>query len=154
MHLIAVGKRMPAWVDAAVAGYAGRLPHECSLVLREIAPAPRTKGADISRGIEAEGERLLAAVPDRATVIALDVAGVQWSTASLAAQLGNWLQSGRDIALLIGGPDGLSDACLHRADMRWSLSPLTFPHPLVRVILAEQLYRAWSLHVGHPYHRE
>ena len=96
---------------------------------------------------------MLAAVPPGATVIALDVRGKAWCTEGLATRLQEWLQGGRDIALLVGGPDGLADACLQRADLRWSLSALTLPHALVRVLLAEQLYRAWTVIKGHPYHR-
>ena len=96
---------------------------------------------------------MLLAVPDGATVIALDVRGKTWSTEVLVTRLQEWLQAGRDIALLVGGPDGLADECLSRADLRWSLSALTLPHALVRVLLAEQLYRAWSVIQGHPYHR-
>jgi 23S rRNA (pseudouridine1915-N3)-methyltransferase len=96
---------------------------------------------------------MLGAVGERERVIALDVAGRGCSTEQLAGQLRDWLQDGRDLSLLIGGPDGLAAECLARADQRWSLSPLTLPHPLVRVLLAEQLYRAWTLVSGHPYHR-
>jgi 23S rRNA (pseudouridine1915-N3)-methyltransferase len=96
---------------------------------------------------------MLKAVPPRARVVALDVQGRSWSTEHLAASLAGWLGEGRDLALLVGGPEGLAAECLARADIRWSLSPLTFPHPLVRIILAEQIYRAWTLLHGHPYHR-
>ena len=100
-----------------------------------------------------EGERLLAAVPKNSQVWALDCGGSHWSTEQLSEKLTDWLQSGQDITLLIGGPDGLSGDCLRRADLRWSLSALTLPHALVRVVLAEQLYRAWTIISGHPYHR-
>lgn len=96
---------------------------------------------------------MLAAVPRDCHVIALDVTGQAWNTEVLAGRLQGWLGAGRDVALLVGGPDGLAPACLARADTRWSLSPLTLPHALVRVVLAEQLYRAWTLVSGHPYHR-
>jgi 23S rRNA (pseudouridine1915-N3)-methyltransferase len=153
VHLLAVGTRMPAWVETAFADYAGRLPHELRLRLREI-PAPvRGKGADIPRLRQQEGEKLLKALPRDAEVIALDERGSALDTRGWAAALARWLPSGRDTALLIGGPDGLAPEVLARADQRWSLSPLTLPHPLVRVLVAEQLYRAWTLHVGHPYHR-
>lgn len=153
IHLIAVGTRMPGWVSEAYDEFAKRLPPECRLKLVEIAPGRRGKGADIARLVQDEGERMLAAIPRQARVIALEVSGRAWSTAQLAAQLGSWLPEGRDVALLVGGPDGLADACRARADQLWSLSPLTFPHPLVRVIVAEQLYRAWSILQNHPYHR-
>jgi 23S rRNA (pseudouridine1915-N3)-methyltransferase len=122
-------------------------------VLREIAPGKRGKTADIARVTENEGDRMLAALPRDAHVVALDVAGKEWSTPELAGSLARWLESGRDVALLVGGPDGLSSACLKRANQRWSLSKLTFPHPVVRIILAEQIYRAWSILQHHPYHR-
>jgi len=96
---------------------------------------------------------MLATIPERSLVVALDVGGRAWDTPALAARLQEWLQSGRDIVLLVGGPDGLSGDCLRRADLRWSLSALTLPHALVRVVLAEQLYRAWTIISGHPYHR-
>lgn len=154
IHLIAVGNRMPTWVSAAYQEYAKRLPRECALKLVEIAPGKRGRNVDVQRSVRDEGERMLAALPRDCQVIALEVGGKSWSTPQLAAQLEAWLPSGRDTALLIGGPEGMDAACRERADQLWSLSALTLPHPLVRVILAEQLYRAWSVMVGHPYHRE
>ena len=153
MHLLAVGQRMPAWVSTAYQDYAGRLPRECSLHLLEVGLIRRPRNPDLARILDAEGERLLAAVPRDARVIALDETGRAWNTGELARQLAGWLQDGRDLALLVGGPDGLSPACKARAETRWSLSPLTLPHPLVRVVVAEALYRAWSLLNQHPYHR-
>lgn len=153
IHLIAVGQRMDDWVNQGFTEFSKRLPPECRINLIEIPPNKRTKNSDISRVIEEEGERLLAAVPARSQVIALDVNGKSWSTEQLAEQLQSWLAEGRDIALLVGGPDGLSDKCRARAELSWSLSKLTLPHPLVRVVIAEQVYRAWSITKGHPYHR-
>jgi 23S rRNA (pseudouridine1915-N3)-methyltransferase len=153
IHLIAVGERMPDWVDTAYADYAKRLPRECSLVLREIRAGRRGKGADLARLTRAEGSRQLEAVPAGACVIALDRAGRQMDTAALAAALRARLQQGRDLALLVGGPEGLAAECLARAEECWSLSRLTMAHPVVRVVLAEQLYRAWSIVAGRPYHR-
>jgi 23S rRNA (pseudouridine1915-N3)-methyltransferase len=153
IHLISVGNRMPGWVEQGYADYAKRMPPECALLLREIAPGKRGKGRSAKRAVADEGERMLKALPGRSRVIALDVAGRPWSTETLSQRLAQWLADGRDPALLVGGPEGLSPDCLARAEERWSLSPLTFPHPLVRVILAEQLYRAWTLLQGHPYHR-
>ena len=129
------------------------MPQECHLRLMEISPGHRGKGADIHRTLRDEGARMLKAIPKHCQVMALDVQGHPWSTEQLSAKLGNWMESGRDLALLVGGPEGLAQSCLERADGRWSLSPLTLPHPLVRVVLAEQLYRAWSLLRNHPYHR-
>jgi len=153
IHLIAVGTRMPAWVTAGYQEYARRLPHECSLRLVEIAPGRRSKSTGVEQARAEEGRHMLAALPKDCRVIAMDVHGKAWSTETLAGQLQDWLGGGRDVALLTGGPDGLAPACLERADESWSLSPLTFPHALVRVLLAEQLYRAWTLGSGHPYHR-
>lgn len=144
---------MPAWVQTGFEEYAKRLPAECRLRLVEIPAERRGKNADLPRLLAKEGERMLAAVPKGARVVALAVEGRRWETVQLAERLTGWLGEGRDIALLIGGPEGLAEACYERCDERWSLSPLTLPHPLVRIIVAEQLYRAWSLLSGHPYHR-
>jgi len=151
--LIAVGTRMPAWVSEGYREYARRLPRECALHLTEIPLGQRPRSGSVERAVAEEGRRMLAATAAGQRVIALDVAGRGWSTVELAEQLSSWLQDGRDVALLVGGPDGLAADCLQRAQQRWSLSPLTLPHPLVRVVLAEQLYRAWSIISGHPYHR-
>jgi 23S rRNA (pseudouridine1915-N3)-methyltransferase len=153
IHLIAVGTRMPAWVVDGYREYAKRLPRECSLRLVEIPPGRRHKGRTAEQARREEGRQMLAAVPDDCHVIALDVHGKVWSTEVLAEQLQGWLAAGRDVALLVGGPDGLAPECRARALQSWSLSALTFPHALVRVVLAEQLYRAWSITAGHPYHR-
>lgn len=151
--MLAIGSRMPEWVNTAANDYAARMPPQCQLLVREIQAEKRTKNSDLKRIREAEGQKLLDAVPDGSLVIALDVRGKSWSTEQLSRQLDNWMMGGRDVALLIGGPEGLSAACLQRAELSWSLSPLTFPHPLVRVIVAEQLFRAWSILTNHPYHR-
>ena len=153
IHLIAIGHRLDAWVNQGYEEFAKRLPPECRLNLIELAPNKRTKNTDINRAIQEEGERLIAAIPARARVFALDVAGKQWSTEQLAQHMSDWMADGRDIALLVGGPDGLSDRCKEMAEISLSVSRLTFPHPLVRIIIAEQVYRAWSILKGHPYHR-
>lgn len=153
IHLIAIGERMPRWVQDGFDEYAKRLPAECALRLIEIPAGKRGKNADITRIMRDESERLLSAIPKGAKVVALEVGGRSWSTEQLAAQLEDWLHSGQDLALLVGGPEGLSDAARAAAGQLWSLSPLTLPHPLVRVVLAEQLYRAWSVLRNHPYHR-
>jgi 23S rRNA (pseudouridine1915-N3)-methyltransferase len=153
IHLLAVGTRMPSWVVEGYREYTKRLPRECSLQLVEIPPAKRHKSLSAEQARQQEGQAILAALPKDCSVVALDVRGKPWSTETLATQLDDWLVSGRDVALLVGGPDGLSDACLERADQRWSLSALTYPHALVRIVLAEQLYRAWTINTGHPYHR-
>ncbi len=152
-YLIAVGHRMPAWVTDGFNEYARRLNAELRLELCPLAPAPRRRQEPPDRAIADEGRRQLAAVPEGALVVALDEHGQDWSTVELARRVSGWLAGGRDIALLVGGADGLSEACLQRAELRWSLSPLTLPHGLVRVVVAEQLYRAWSVLNHHPYHR-
>ncbi len=153
LNLLAVGTKMPSWVTEGYQQYAKRMPRECSLQLHEIAPAKRGKSGSASQWMREEGERLLVAIPNDHHVVALDVKGKTWSTEQLADQLQGWQQDGRDVSLIVGGPDGLSADCLQRANQTWSLSPLTFPHPLVRIIMAEQLYRAWTISQNHPYHR-
>ncbi len=153
IHLIAVGNRMPAWVELGYQDYAKRLPFECGLMLHEIPAGKRGKNADIVRLTRQEGEKMASLIPKGARVIALEVGGRAWSTEQLSARLDNWMGEGRDVALLVGGPEGLEPGLSASADERWSLSPLTLPHPLVRIVLAEQLYRAWSILKGHPYHR-
>ncbi|MDT8404466.1 23S rRNA (pseudouridine(1915)-N(3))-methyltransferase RlmH [Sulfuriflexus sp.] len=153
IHLIAVGQRMPDWVNTAYQDFARRLPGEYRLNLVELAAGKRGKNADIARAIADEGKRMLDALPKDCLVITLDEHGRAWSTMEVAGQLADWSRGGRDVALLIGGADGLAAEVRQRADMSWSLSNLTLPHALVRVVLAEQLYRAWSLLTNHPYHR-
>jgi len=153
IYLIAVGRRMPQWVDEAYNEYARRMPRHCSLKLIEINAGKRSKGADVARINRQEGERLLEAIPAGSRVIALERTGQEQTTEKLAAGMEKWLAGGQDVVLLVGGPEGLSRACLDRADACWSLSKMTFAHPLVRVVLAEQLYRAWSIIANLPYHR-
>ncbi len=154
MVLIAVGDRMPAWVAEGFERYRSRLPPECALSLKEISPGKRGKKPEIGRILKEEGKKMLAAIAPGSYVVALDIGGRLLSTPELAQRFSGWLGDGRDLSLLIGGPEGLDEAVLARADWRWSLSPLTFPHPLARVLVAEQLYRAWSILNHHPYHRE
>jgi len=153
IHIISIGTKMPAWVNEGMNEYMKRMPRECQVKLIELTAAQRAKTTDLKRAIQDEGERLLKAIPKNCDIIALDVKGREYTTESLSQEMNNWLTAGRDIALLIGGADGLSKECLNSARSKWSLSKLTYPHPLVRVILAEQLYRAWSLLNNHPYHR-
>lgn len=153
LRLLAVGTRMPGWVDEGFSEYAKRLSGDISLELVEISAGKRTKGADLARLKEQEGEALIAALKPQERVIALDVLGRTLSTDDMADTLKSWQVDGRPAALLVGGPEGLSRAVLERADEKWSLSRLTLPHPLVRIVIAEQVYRAWSLLRGHPYHR-
>ena len=147
--LIAVGERMPAWVQEGYGEYAKRLSRELSLQLVEIS----TKSRDPARVMAEEGAALLAAIPKGAHVVALDGRGKTWSSEELATQLARWRMLGKDLAFLIGGADGLAPAVLERADQRWSLGTLTLPHPLVRIVVAEQLYRAATQLANHPYHR-
>lgn len=155
MHLsvAAVGQRMPGWVEEAWTEYTRRIPSNLGLSLAEIPLAKRGRNADTARLKITESEALYTAMPDRARVIALDVKGQTWSTEKLAANLQQWMTDGRDVGFMIGGPDGISKGILQKAETRWSLGPLTLPHPLVRVVLAEQLYRAWTITQNHPYHR-
>lgn len=153
IHLLAVGNKMPDWINKGYQEYARRLQSDCQLKLTEITPGKRSKNVDLSRIKKAEGERILAAIPRGSLVVALEVQGQSWSTQELSRQLDIWMHGGQDVALLVGGPEGLSEACVNRADVKWSLSPLTLPHPLVRVLLSEQIYRAYSILKNHPYHR-
>ncbi len=152
LRLIAVGTKSPDWVDAGFTDYARRMPRECALELVEVASANR-KGWPSDRILTEEGDRILARVGRSDRVIALDVAGSACSTEKLANKLDDWRMQGGDVSFLIGGADGLDRRCLARADETISLSAMTFPHQLVRVMLAEQLYRAWTVLHGHPYHR-
>jgi 23S rRNA (pseudouridine1915-N3)-methyltransferase len=153
LTVITVGGKMPAWVNEGVADYSRRLPREIRLEWRELPLARRGRDTSPEQLRQREGEQILKALPEGDRVIALDVRGAAWSTEQLAEELSDWQMAGTPVSLLIGGPDGLSQDCLQRAQQRWSLSALTLPHPLVRVLLAEQLYRAWTITAGHPYHR-
>lgn len=154
MNLIAIGTHMPTWVATSFIEYQKRLPKECKLNLIEITQSQRTKNSNTAQLIAAEGKKILATIPKKSRVIALDEKGELWNTKQLAEKLQRWQLEAQDISFLIGGPDGLSISCLKHAAHTWSLSPLTLPHMLVRIIVAEQLYRAWSLLKKHPYHRE
>ena len=154
IYLIAVGTKMPNWVTSGFEEYQKRFPHDNALELIEIPAQHRGKNADIARIIQKEGEALLAAVPRGARIVTLDIPGKIYTTEELASVMKEWRMSGQNIALLVGGPEGLSEECKKAADQCWSLSKLTLPHPLVRIIVAESLYRAWSLTANLPYHRE
>jgi 23S rRNA (pseudouridine1915-N3)-methyltransferase len=153
LSLLTASNRQPDWVDDGAADYAKRLRGRCTLEIKTLPLARRTASTPIERAIADEGERLLAAVPAGAHVVALDERGKPWSTKDLAAKLDGWMRVGAPVFFLIGGPDGLSPECIARASDRWSLSNLTLPHGLAKVIVAEALYRAWSLLEHHPYHR-
>lgn len=153
VRLLAVGTRMPGWVTDGVEEYRKRLPRDFRLEVEEIAPGHRGKNADTARAVAQEAERIEARLKGDEHLVALEVLCKPWTTERLADEADQWRHAGRDVVLLVGGPDGLAPTLSARAHQRWSLSPLTLPHPLVRLVLAEQLYRAWTLMVGHPYHR-
>ena len=153
LSLITASNRQPEWVDAGAEEYAKRLRGRCTLAIETVALARRTASTATERAVDDEGGRMLAQLPAGAHVVALLETGKPWSTNELAAKLESWMQRGAPVAFLVGGPDGLSKACTERANERWSVSNLTLPHGLVRVVVAEALYRAWSLLENHPYHR-
>lgn len=152
-RLIAVGERAPSWVAQGFTEYQKRLSHWLPLDLMEVEPGVRGKGRDTARAMSDEGARVLAALPKNAHVIALDGRGKMHSSEQLAQRLEHWRSQGRDLAFLIGGPEGHAQDVITRAAELWSLGPLTLPHMLVRLVLAEQLYRAAALLANHPYHR-
>jgi len=153
IRFITISNKPPAWVNEGFREYAKRLSSAYSFDLLEIPVEKRNGQKNKQPFIEREGEKMLAALKPGATVIALDLQGKLWSTEELALRLQDWQQKSKNLDFLIGGPDGLAPECLKRAQGRWSLSPLTLPHLLVRVLLAEQLYRAWSILQNHPYHK-
>jgi 23S rRNA (pseudouridine1915-N3)-methyltransferase len=153
VRLIAVGARQPGWVASAFDSYIRRLPGHWRFRLEAIAPGPRAGDPDGRKAVVDEGLRILKAIRAAERVVLLDERGTEFSSAELGRALAGWQADGRDLAFVIGGPDGVSEACLQRAEVRWSLSRLTLPHGLARVLFAEQMYRAWTLATGHPYHR-
>jgi 23S rRNA (pseudouridine1915-N3)-methyltransferase len=153
IKLIAVGSKMPRWVEDGWHEYAKRLPSELPLELHEISLKTRGKNVDVARLIRQEGEAMLAKVQPGDRVVTLEMTGRPWSTEQLAAELERWRLDARNINLMVGGPEGLAPEVCARSEQRWSLSPLTLPHPLVRILIGEQIYRAWTLLSGHPYHK-
>ncbi|GAA6144385.1 MAG: 23S rRNA (pseudouridine(1915)-N(3))-methyltransferase RlmH [Thalassolituus sp.] len=153
IRLLAVGNKMPAWVEQGYQEYARRLPRDCSLELVEISPGHRGKNASTEKAMQQEADALKKAIRPNEHVVALAVEGKPWTTEKLANELEGWRNQGGDVALLVGGPDGMTSEIMALARQRWSLSPLTLPHPLVRVLLSEQIYRAWTILQGHPYHK-
>lgn len=151
--IAAVGHKMPAWIEAGFAEYAKRMPPECRLVLKEIKPVERAGGKTAETVMAAERTRIEAAIPKGARVVALDERGRDLTTMQLSQLLSQWQQDGRDVTFVIGGADGLDAQFKGGADMLVRISSLTLPHAMVRVVLAEQLYRAWSILQNHPYHR-
>lgn len=150
--VVAIGHRMPGWVDAGFSEYAGRMPREARIELVALKPAPRA--GPVKRVLEAEAQRIRTALPAGCTRVALDERGTLASTMDLSRRIARWRGEGRDVAFIVGGADGLDGAVKQSADFVWSLSPLTLPHGLARVLLAEQLYRAHSILHNHPYHRQ
>ena len=155
MHnrLLAVGDRQPSWVDDAFGIYTERYPREWKFRLDTIATVRRDKSGKSRRAMLTEGDQILAKLTTTEQVVLLDERGKQLTSRSLATRLIDWQRDSRDLCFIVGGPDGVSDACRQRADFTWSLSQMTLPHGMARVLFAEQLYRAWSLQSGHPYHR-
>lgn len=153
IKLLAVGTRMPKWVEQGYAEYAQRMPKLCQLELVEIAAKKRGKNPDTARILRDEAHALQAAVPKGTLLIALDRKGKHIDTEALASNLQNWIDESQDVAILIGGPEGIDPNYLAHIELKWSLSAMTFAHPVVRVMLAEQLYRAWSINANLPYHR-
>lgn len=152
--IIAVGTKMPRWVEDGCDEFLRRFPPELDVHFKEIPAGKRGKNADIARILEKEGELTLQAIGKGDKVVTLEVTGQSWDTPKLAQQLTSWQMDGRNVSLLIGGPEGLASSCIAIAEQRWSLSALTLPHPLVRIIVTESLYRAYTVNQNHPYHRE
>ncbi|WP_137938236.1 23S rRNA (pseudouridine(1915)-N(3))-methyltransferase RlmH [Chitinivorax sp. B] len=154
LHILAVGHKQPDWIDTGFNEYVKRMPRECSIELKEIKPEKRVGGKTAHQVMAAEKARIGAALPAGCLVVALDERGENWTTVKLAERLKQWLSEGRDVAFVIGGADGLDPAIKQQAGKLLQLSAMTMPHGMVRVLLAEQLYRAWSIINNHPYHRE
>lgn len=153
LRLLTITHKSPSWIQKGYEEYAKRLPPSYALELVEIPAEKRSANADLKRICVREGEKMLAQMKVPHHVVALDVAGEQWTSEQLASQLAKWQHDGRNVDLLVGGPEGLAPQCLQKATQKWSLSKLTFPHFLVRLIIAEQIYRAYSILQQHPYHR-
>ncbi|MFC4159864.1 23S rRNA (pseudouridine(1915)-N(3))-methyltransferase RlmH [Chitinimonas lacunae] len=154
LWIIAVGHKMPAWVESGYMEYARRMPREAEIKLVELKPEKRAANTSVERIMEVERDRILTALPANARRIMLDERGANWTTVRLAQELKTWQHDGRDVAFVIGGADGLHPDVKREADQLLQLSALTLPHGMVRVLLAEQLYRAVTINQGHPYHRE
>ncbi len=154
IYLVAIGTGMPRWVKDGFEEYSNRLKQEIQLKLIEVPALPRKKNSDLSKILKEESDKLLSAIPKNCKIVGLDVIGDAVTTLQLSKRMESWLFGGQDIALLIGGPEGFDDRIKSLFTESLSLSKLTLPHPLVRVIIAEQLFRGWSILHNHPYHRE
>ena len=153
IHLIVIGQKMPSWVDTAYQHYAKRMPSHCQLKLVALPAPARGKSTSIAQAKQREAKRIEAALPKGAYRVVLDETGQQVSTQGVSKKMAGWLAQGQDVALIVGGADGLDQAIKQTAQWQWSLSALTLPHPMVRVVVAEQVYRAWTILANHPYHR-
>ena len=153
IQLIGAGNKMPTWLAQGFKDYANRMPKYCQLSLTEVSSPKRSKNMDEVSMVRYESDQILASIPENNHVIAMEVTGKQWSSEELAKKLETWMQAGKNVSLLIGGANGLSNQCRARASNQWSLSKLTFPHMLMRLLLAEQIYRGLSIIQNHPYHR-
>ena len=151
IELLAAGTKPPAWIATGISEYQKRLPRDWSFDIKEIPVSTRRKGEPVTRQIKEEGDRMLAAITPASLVVTMDRGGKNWSTEELAQNLDRWQLDYSKVQILIGGPDGLANDCLKAASESWSLSKLTFPHFIVRILLAEQIYRAWSVLNNHPY---
>jgi 23S rRNA (pseudouridine1915-N3)-methyltransferase len=154
IYVLAVGDKSPSWVDVGVTKYVSRMPHECKITLVTVATSRRSKNTSTLQAQEKEQALLLKRTPSNSLRVALDERGKSWTTSELAAKLDAWQQNYPIVSLYIGGPDGFTADFLSQMDMNLSLSKFTLPHMLVRLVLVEQLYRAWTVLQGHPYHRE
>lgn len=153
VQLVAVGNKMPGWVEQGYKEYSKRLPRDLNPQLVEIPVGHRGKNASISDAMTKESASILKAIPQQNIKVMLHTQGKSWSTEQLARNLADWQMTGRDVSFVIGGPDGFSDDCISQADLKWCLSDLTLPHPIVRIVFIEQLYRAWTILQNHPYHK-
>lgn len=154
MRLIAVGKRLPEWVYTTFNEYRKRLPDAYKLELTEVTPAARSRSATAATAVRKESEAIRNLLPSQAFIVLLDEKGQQFTSNELAENMEKWLENGRNLCFIIGGADGVDEVLRQKADITWSLSALTFPHALARIMLAEQIYRSWTIHSRHPYHRE
>jgi 23S rRNA (pseudouridine1915-N3)-methyltransferase len=152
IKLLSVGQKMPAWIQKGYVEYAKRLPSNCSIELVEISGGHRGKSTSVEKSKQQEALSLLKIIKPKDWVVILDVKGQSWSTEKLSEQLESWQFNAQDVCLIVGGPYGLGSDVISRANQSWSLSKLTFPHPMVRILIVEQIYRAWSILQGHPYH--